>query len=174
MWFCISTSNLSTTSNYDVESLSRHIASIPGFNGVKVGTGHDAVTVKSLTYADDICNPAETPGELQLVLNATFAWCSAWGMTLGLGMKKTEAVPFIPPRLVKHHGSLPLLTANGVPIEWVSEYRYLGYNMRMDLSEAGNIAAMAAKLTSRWKQYFHSSRLVWLHSPALILQLLKL
>ena len=159
--------------NLFCESLSRHILSLPGYNGITVGVGADAVNVKELKYADDICNPAETPNELQLVLNATVAWCDAWGMTLGLGMKKTEAVPFIPPRNIKQHPPLPALSVKGVPVSWVTEYRYLGYNLRADLCEAGNISAMANKLSAQWQRYFHSSKLVRLHSPAFVLQLFK-
>ena len=159
--------------NAFIESLGRHIAALPGYSGVTVGTGADAVTIKELKYADDICNPAETPQQIQLVLNATIAWCDAWGMSLGLGMKKTEAIAFIPPHHATAPRTLPVLTAKGVPVEWVPEYRYLGYNLRCDLKESGNVTAMASKLSSQWQRYYHSSRLIRLHTPALILQLFK-
>ena len=159
--------------NCFIEGLGRHIASLPGYNGITVGAGADAVNVKELKYADDICNPADTPQQLQLVLNATVAWCDAWGMSLGMGMKKTEAVAFIPPRSVAAHALLPLFTAKGVTVEWVLEYRYLGYTLRSDLNENGNVAAIASKLSSHWQRYFHSSRLVRLHTPALVMQIFK-
>jgi len=159
--------------NLFIESLGRHIAALPGLTGVTVGSGPSAVTVKELKYADDICNPSNDAHLLQLVANETDAWCRAWGMVIGMGAKKTELVAFIPPRNVKAHPALPLITIRGIPVEWVSEYRYLGFELRSDLSDSGAVGAMAKKLSSQWQRYFHSSRLVRLHSPALILQLFK-
>ena len=159
--------------NLFIESLGRHIAALPGYAGVSVGVGASAVTVKELKYADDICNPANDPLQLQLVASETDAWCTAWGMVVGMGAKKTELVAFIPPRRLNAHPPLPLITIRGVPVEWVFEYRYLGYEMRSDLSESDTVAAMAGKLSAQWQRYFHSSRLVRQHTPALILQLFK-
>ena len=159
--------------NLYIESLGRHIAALPNYAGVTIGIDATAVTVKELKYADDICNPAEEPGVLQLVASETKAWCDAWGMMIGLGAKKTELVAFIPPRAVNVHPPLPLITINGTPIEWVTEYRYLGLELRNDLSENGAVAAIASKLSAQWQRYFHSSRLIRHHSPALILQLFK-
>ena len=159
--------------NLFIESLGRHISSLPDFAGVTVGEGPQAVSVHELKYADDVCNPADNPLVLQLVASETDAWCRAWGMEVGMGAKKTELVAFIPPRSLSSHPPLPLITIRGTQIEWVTEYRYLGYTLRNDLDESGLVAMMAAKLSSQWQRYFHSSRLVRLHSPALVLQLFK-
>ena len=137
--------------NLFIESLGRHISSLKDFAGVTVGDGATSFTVRELKYADDICNPAESPQELQLVLNAT--------------------VQFILPRYLPD--KLPVLTVKGIRVEWAFEYRYFGYNLRRDLSESGNVDEMSANLSAQWQRYFHSSKLVRLHSPALVLQLFK-
>ena len=162
--------------NFFIESLGRFVASRPGYSGVtigSVGSPDGSVTVKELKYADDICNPAETPQELQIVANATDAWCDAWGMQLGLGNKKTEAVAFIPPRQRAAHPPLPRLSANGTEIKWVPEYRYLGYTARDDLRDDGALAAMAGKLSGQWQRYFNTTGTILKHSPAFALQVFK-
>jgi hypothetical protein len=162
--------------NFFIESLGRYIASRPGYNGVTVGTADGpggSITVKELKYADDVCNPAETPTELQIVLNATVEWCDAWGMQLGLGGKKTEAVAFVPPRQRAVHPQLPRLTAKGVEVNWVQEYRYLGYTARNDLRDDGALAAMTEKLSGQWQRYFNTTGTILKHSPAFALQVFK-
>ena len=162
--------------NFFIESLGRYVASRPGYSGVTIGSADSpggSVTVKELKYADDICNPAETPQELQIVLNATVAWCNAWGMQLGLGNKKTEAVAFIPPRQRADHPPLPRLSANGTEIQWVPEYRYLGYTARDDLRDDGALAAMTTKLSGQWQRYFNTTGTILKHSPAFALQVFK-
>lgn len=84
--------------NLFIESLSRHIAAIPGFTGVTIGSGSSDVTVKELKCADDICNPSNDAHQLQLIANETDSCCRAWGMVIGMGAKKIELVAFIPPR----------------------------------------------------------------------------
>ena len=126
---------------------------------------------KELKYADDIANPATTPSELQLVLNATVEWCDAWGMQIGLGAKKTEAVAFIPPRT--QHGPLPELSVKGVVVPWVLSYRYLGYLVRSDLSDDGSLTAMTEKLAGQWQRYFCTTGTILKHSPAFALQIFK-
>jgi hypothetical protein len=162
--------------NFFIESLGRYVSSRPGYNGVTVGSVDGpggSVTVKELKYADDICNPAESARELQVVLNATVEWCDAWGMQLGLGGKKTEAVAFIPPRLRRAHPPLPLLSVKGVEVHWVSEYRYLGYIARDDLRDDGALTAMATKLSGQWQRYFNTTGTILKHSPAFALQVFK-
>ena len=128
--------------NFFIESLGRYVSSRPGINGVSIGAADrpgGLVTVKELKYADDVVNPATTPQELQLVLNATVEWCDAWGMQIGLGSKKTEAVAFVPPRLRGSHPPLPQLSVKGVVVPWVTEYRYLGYLARDDLCDDAGV-----------------------------------
>ena len=162
--------------NFFIESLGRYVSSRPGYNGVTVGSlggPGGSVTVKELKYADDVCNPSETPQELQIVLNATVDWCEAWGMQLGLGGKKTEAVAFVPPRQRAAHPALPRLSAKGCEVHWVTEYRYLGYNARDDLCDEGALAAMAGKLSGQWQRYFNTTGSILKHSPAFALQIFK-
>ena len=148
--------------SFFIESLGRYVSSRPGINGVSIGAPNDpagSITVKELKYADDVANPATTPSELQVVLNATVEWCDAWGMQIGLGSKKTEAVAFIPPRLRASHPLLPQLSVKGVVVPWATEYRYLGYLARDDLCDDGSLTAMTEKLAGQWQRYFSTRAL---------------
>ena len=129
--------------------------------------------MKELKYADDVANPATTASELQLVLNATVEWCDAWGMQIGLGSKKTEAIAFIPPRARSTHGPLPVLSVKGVVVPWVTEYRYLGYLARDYLCDDGTLTAMTEKLAGQWQRYFNTTGAILKHSPAFALQIFK-
>ena len=162
--------------NFFIESLGRYVSSRPNVRGVSVGDINGpggCITVKELKYADDIANPATVPTELQLVLNATVEWCDAWGMQIGLGSKKTEAVAFIPPRMRATHPMLPQLSVKGVVVPWVTEYRYLGYLARDDLRDDGALSAMMEKLAGQWQRYFNTTGAVLKHSPAFALQIFK-
>ena len=162
--------------SFFIESLGRYVSSRPGINGVSIGAPNDPagpITVKELKYADDVANPATTPSELQLVLNATVEWCDAWGMQIGLGSKKTEAVAFIPPRLRASHPLLPQLSVKGVVVPWATEYRYLGYLARDDLCDDGSLTAMTEKLAGQWQRYFSTTGSIQKHSPAFALQIFK-
>ena len=161
--------------NFFIESLGRYVASRPGFSGVTIGgsSGPGSITVKLLKYADDVFNAANSPEELQIVLNATVAWCDAWGMQLGLGGKKTEAMAFIPPNHPRLDILLPRLTVKGVEVAWVSEYRYLGYTVRSDLRDDGALTSMSSKLAGQWQRYFNSTAAILHHSPAFSLQVFK-
>ena len=92
---------------------------------------------------------------------------------LGLGGKKTEAMALVPPRSRAQHPLLPQLTVKGHIIQWVTEYRYLGYLFRSDLRDDGALASMAGKLAGQWQRYFNTTAVIYKHSPALALQIFK-
>jgi hypothetical protein len=119
--------------NLFIESLSRYIACQPGFDGINV----HGVVVKELKYADDICNPASTPAQLQTALDATKRWSDAWGIELGLGELKTQALALRPPG--QRDDTVPLaplpVLGTALCVDWTDEYKYLGYWIRRDLAD---------------------------------------
>jgi hypothetical protein len=126
--------------NLFLESLHHYLLALPGYNGVTVyrnrdrTTHADDVTIREQTFADDVALACKTPEEALVASAGAVAWANAWGMTLGIGAGKTEAIAFTDPALPRA-ALAPLVTAHGT-IPWVDKYRYLGYHVRWDLDEA--------------------------------------
>ena len=72
-------------------------------------------------YADDIVLLAPSHEKCQAMLNALEKWCSKWGMVVNL--KKSQV-------LHVRNKQRPIcstpLTLNDTPLEYVSDYKYLG------------------------------------------------
>jgi hypothetical protein len=139
------------------------------------------VTFKLLKYADDVVILSDTVGGLRHSLARILDWCDAWGMDLGLGMGKTEAMAFHPPRSARPQ--LPPLTPaashplpvrlRGTRVQWTREYRYLGYPLRDDLDSSGLFGKMVASLSKNWNRYFVANPLARRASPAFATQLYR-
>ena len=122
--------------NLFIEPLSRRIASLPGLTGISIA----GVVVKELKFADDIVILARTAAELQIALDAVQQWCVDWGMEIGIA--KTNAIFFPPPNTKQPLPATlrPTLTIGspaGPVIQWVEQYRYLGYWTWFDLRTRG-------------------------------------
>lgn len=111
---------------------------------------------------------------LQLVATETNAWCTAWGMTVGLGTKKTELVALAPRALSMR--TLPSYSSPSMAplLSGSQSTATLASCCVMTSQRKAQPADIAGKLSAQWRRYFHSSRLIRYHSPALILQLFKL
>ena len=142
--------------------------------------------VQELKFADDICNPALTSGELQLVLDATHRWAVAWGMEVGVC--KTNAIYFPPPSRKpqqQQQPELPTLTVGGHPIQWVQRYRYLGYWTWFDLrargvrregnqpAQPGFLDEVEQRINAAWRRAHEAHSLIRASPPALSLQLFR-
>jgi hypothetical protein len=80
-----------------LESMNRRLRSDPRLRGVTIGRAPTAVRVLSLFYCDDICVMASSPEELNIVLEVIQGWCVDFGMPMGTGTGKTEAMHFPAP-----------------------------------------------------------------------------
>lgn len=107
--------------------------------GIGINVGDSKVCI--LIYADDIVLMAETEEQLQTLLDALHAWCSACRMSVNL--EKSNILHFRPPSVeVSRHtflfGKDNLTTA--------SEYRYLGLVItdHLDFNVTAKIVAKSA------------------------------
>ena len=78
----------------------------------------------ALAFADDIVLLAESPQELQLLLNLTAQWCKKWRVVVNA--EKTSAVHFRPKNFAETDFVFKL---NENEITKVQEYRYLGVSL---------------------------------------------
>ena len=85
-------------------------------------TGTAVGTVPPLLYADDLTLLSRSPQGLQRQLDRLQSVASSYGLTINISKTKLLAVG---PRAPPLH-RLPPLTLADQPLEWVSEFRYLG------------------------------------------------
>jgi hypothetical protein len=149
--------------NLYIESLSRYLASLPEYEGVRVLN----TVLRHLLYADDLSAPARSPRQLEIVLEAIGRWGEAWGLRLGVGNGKTEAMAFGRPAPAQP------LYGGGYTVPWTALYRYLGYMLRGDLSEDHIVGALRRALSFAAMRFFYANRMVAGLSSATQLQLLK-
>ena len=175
--------------NLFIESLSRYLdaqsATVPGI-------AVHGVTVRKLFYADDIVVLGGSAAELQSALSHVRDWCAAWHMEVNPGVGKTEAMMFrrrrSVPRAARSDGDgrggnataaaatpppLPPLQYGDAAVQWVEQYKYLGYLIRYDLNEAHITGAMADKMDGNYRRTFWANHVVRGTSAGLQLQLLR-
>ena len=156
--------------NLFIESLQRYLqAAVPG---VAISR---SLAIRCLLYADDIAIPCANPEAAQVALTAVSRWCEAWGLQLGIGKGKTEAVPFPAgrPRAGPPELPQPLLTPDGRQVPWALEYTYLGCSMRYDLSDSGLQARALQRMHAAEDRFFRYTSYVAKASPAVAFQVLN-
>ena len=135
-----------------------------------------ATRITELKYADDSVFLASGVNQLQKLLDRLHAWCQAWGVTIGIGQGKTEAMFFRHPgdpagtTAATHQHAL---TLGDKQVPWTQEYRYLGLHLRSDLTMKGMTEALKRRVVGSWCRYFAGSSLITSCSPALALQMLN-
>ena len=118
-----------------IESLSRHLKSLDGYDGVDVS----GVNIRHLLYADDACALAASTEQIQVVAFAIAHWCTVWGMEANIGGGKTELLHVPRPGAPAAHQLRrpPAVwwpwedTLTAIP--WTTHYRYLGFPINVDL-----------------------------------------
>jgi len=84
--------------------------------GVQVGKQ----TIDGLLYADDVVLMAETPEDLQKMIDVVEKFNQKWRMSLNIGMSKAMIIDS------PHPKSPPRWEYRGKPVEIVKKYKYLG------------------------------------------------
>ena len=111
--------------------------------------------VKVLMYADDIVLLADSPENLQLMINALYDYCSCWSLKLNLD--KSKIMVFRKSNRISKN----LRWYYGLnQVEIVNEYKYLGINLTFNLSFIKHVQSklISAKLAinANWLSYiFH-------------------
>ena len=77
----------------------------------------------AIFYADDMCILSPSLKGLQTLLNICSSYCIEWD--IGLNAKKSKNMHFGKQKQFSFHPTL-----NGVAVEWVNEWRYLGVTLR--------------------------------------------
>lgn len=121
---------------------------LPG--GVNVA----GTTIKILLYADDIIILAETPSELQNMIDALYNYCLKWSLTVNLNKSKIMIFrrgPRISKHLNWHFGN--------ENIEIVNSYKYLGveitYNLSFKKYLTNKLASSKLAINSTWLKYIN-------------------
>ena len=160
-----------------IESLVRYLKSQPGLSGIRLASrSRDGkltdLVISALLYADDVLILADTPAELQTALDCICKWAKSWHFELGIGNGKTEAMAFLcpaslprtpqsaatsPPAAVTRFDPLPCCFGT---VNWVQRYRYLGHDLRWNLSTEGLIAKRVAHLKKLLLSHFTFNRTV--------------
>ena len=99
--------------------------------------------VPMLLYADDLVFVGDHIGSVQKLLNTLSEFCDNWG--LKVNMDKTKFMVFRNGGIIKRN---EILYLNGVKLETVSYYKYLGlvFSTRLSWSPAQiTLAAQASK-----------------------------
>ena len=161
--------------NLFIDSLAKALARTPGLEGVHMDHRHGGhgLTVKSLFYADDICVVATSPTQLQLALRTVKDWCTVWGMEMGIGASKTEAMAFPVP------GSTPvvlpaLVADSDTVVSWTSSYRYLGCLLSPTLDMRDMTTAMIRSLNYNNRRFTRCNFVSTEAAPVLCLEIHRL
>jgi len=147
----------------------------PSGHGARGGPlGVAPLTISHQTYADDLVVPTRDPAGAQAVLTSINDWCVAWGATLNCGQGKTELMklcgsraPTQPQHVAEdtspilaplHAGAGP----DGVPrlVQWVKMYRYLGFEVTLDLQLHEYVARRVRALKALHTRFFQYNRVV--------------
>ena len=162
--------------NLYMESLIRHVKASPLFSGATVEHHTDdnkKINIKLLVYADDIVLVCESAEQASVGVALVKEWADAWGMELGLGAGKTEAMLFRRPGTQDPDPPPIPVPGTDQTVKWSMEYKYLGFMLRPDLNTDGLVERTIAKIQSNWNRYMHANPLLRSASPVLVLQLYR-
>jgi hypothetical protein len=116
--------------------------------------------LKRFIYADDIAIVADDAESLQTALSHVHEWASAFGLTINMGVGKTEAIFFTSGLTLAAATPALQLTCGGKRVNWATSYLYLGHPLRFDLSEREAAAGRLSDMASAYGCYFLRNRLI--------------
>ena len=139
------------------------------------GAGASALDarLRHLVFADDLAVVAETPAALQRALDRVHQWSLAWGMEVSVGPSKTEGQAFLTPEDAETGAALPALTVGAAAVQWVTEYRYLGYALRSDLDDSVALARVVSQTRAAYARLFRGNPVLRTMPVGVQLQILK-
>jgi len=126
--------------------------SLPG--GVNVAD----TSVKVLLYADDLVLLADKPDVLQVMINAFYAYCDTWGLTVNL--EKTNVVVFRKGPRLSSNLSWKFGSEN---IEIKNSYKYLGiklnYNLNFKNHLEERLSTSKIAICATWSNYLRNPKI---------------
>ena len=123
-----------------------------------LGVNVAGVNIKVLLYADDIVLLANSPNDLQTMINTLYDYCKTWSLCVNL--QKSKVLVF---RTGNRISSNMRFRYGNNDIEVVNSYKYLGVLLTFNLSYKSHLASKlsSAKLAinSTWSKYINSSQI---------------
>ena len=107
-----------------------------------IGCHISSVFAAAIFYADDMCVLSPSLHGLQKLLNICSSYCVEWDICLNA--KKTKNMFFGKNNKINFH---PVL--NGIPVDWVSEWKYLGVILKSG-------SQFSCSVTERVKSFYRS------------------
>ena len=133
--------------NIFIETLARYLRDSLNLNNTEITID---TTIHILLYADDLAVTAESREELQTILDLIDKWCTAWGLKINCGPGKSEAMFFSPtPQPLPP----PLVLPDNRRVNYVTKYRYLGWNLSTELDPSSPTPAHVEDTLSNSKIY---------------------
>jgi len=118
----------------------------------------DDTNIKALLYADDLALIAETPADLQLMIDSLYTYCKMWGLQVNL--EKTAVVVF------RNHARLSTQLSFKFDVETISivnEYKYLGvilcYNLSFNKHLNEKLKTAKFSMFANWSKYIKNPRI---------------
>lgn len=108
--------------------------------------------LRDLWYADDMVGLAESPQQLQCLLDIIQEWSIDWGIDVGIGQGKTNAMHV---STATSPGCNAELKLGDETIGWTDTYRYLGYNLHRNLHNDGYWDNVVTRIKSATSQYIY-------------------
>ena len=139
----------------------------------------DTVPYAAHGYADDLSLLSPTYHALQLLLNELAAWAAAFGLQIGVGNGKTEAIMFdaaharAPGTPAPPHPQPLTLPGSDANVQFVNDYRYLGIWISRTLLDTTVAESLESKLAAAAHALFPHHRVVRRFPVALQVQLLQ-
>jgi hypothetical protein len=134
--------------NLYIESLVRTIQANGDYSGVEAF----GLRFKELLYADDLALFCADRGQAETALGIVVQWCRAWGLEVGVGAKKTEAMVFGDAEPAGGHA--PLAVDGLAPVPVAAEYRYLGHIVEQKLEYQQVLERYAQLMTYNYNRFF--------------------
>jgi hypothetical protein len=155
--------------NLYITVLMNRLRRLRGYAGVTWQGVVEGPNIRDLWYADDMLAFGHSAPQIQTVLDTIHEWSRDWGIDVGTGTGKTN-VMFVPAAPGTVAPTEPLhIGTTAVP--WVTEYKYLGYNLRTDLGNKGFLPAIRARMQRMLGMLLLRNRIVRSLSVTLQLQL---
>ena len=125
---------------------------------LSLGVTVAGVNVKALLYADDIVLLANSPIDLQTMIDKLHAYCKTWSLHVNLA--KSKVLVFRTGNRIS--GNLRFKYGNN-DIEIVNSYKYLGVEMTFNLSYKSHLSSKLSSsklsINSTWSKYINNPRI---------------
>ena len=123
----------------DMEEELRHTC-----NGVEVDWAGIALKIWCLLFVDDVMVAADSPQDLQRMMNVVAKWANRLRIRFNIGVAKSAIMPWGRGRMQRHCESLDF-RLQGRIVPWTKRYKYVGLVLSVGGSWSGQLDHMQQK-----------------------------